>query len=208
MPPAREPLNHPTRRAWLQGVAWCWAWGCVGPARAEALPPGLSLAQALARPDHVLLMRHADAPGVGDPAGYRLDDCSTQRNLDAGGRRQAERIGHWLRAQGLPQAVLYSSAWCRCLDTARGLAMGAVQVEPSLNSFFDRPGQAAAQNRALKAFLARTLPAKGSRPLILVTHHVNILELVGENIAPGDMVLVSLGAAGEVSGYRRYPSPV
>jgi phosphohistidine phosphatase SixA len=72
------------------------------------------LSDLLKNPDHVLLMRHANAPGVGDPAGYKLQDCKTQRNLDARGREQAQRTGQWLRSQGVGNALVFSSAWCLC----------------------------------------------------------------------------------------------
>jgi hypothetical protein len=71
------------------------------------------LSDLLKKSDHVLLMRHALAPGVGDPAGYTLQECKTQRNLDSKGREQAHRIGQWLNAQGVKEAMVFSSAWCR-----------------------------------------------------------------------------------------------
>ena len=81
---------------------------------------------ALREGGHVALMRHAIAPGVGDPAGFRLDDCTTQRKLSAQGRAQARAIGERFRANGIATAAVFSSQWCRCLDTARELALGEV----------------------------------------------------------------------------------
>ncbi|MES2818904.1 MAG: histidine phosphatase family protein, partial [Pseudomonadota bacterium] len=78
----------------------------------------------------VLLMRHAQAPGLGDPAGFRLDDCSTQRNLDAAGRRQAQAWGQQLRLQRIERPRLFSSCWCRALETTRELGLGTVQPMP------------------------------------------------------------------------------
>ncbi|MCK6409580.1 MAG: histidine phosphatase family protein, partial [Thauera sp.] len=78
-----------------------------------------ALWKALREGGHVALMRHAVAPGVGDPPGFRLDDCATQRNLSAAGRRQAQAIGERFRANGIATAAVFSSQWCRCLDTAR-----------------------------------------------------------------------------------------
>lgn len=166
-----------------------------------------SLAQRLAGADYVLMMRHADAPGVGDPAGYTLADCGSQRNLGERGRRQAVAIGDWLRAQGVTDAAVYTSPWCRCKDTAQGLALGNYQVEPALGSFFETPAQAAAQTRELSQFLARTLPGKGARALILVTHHVNIREFVAENVGTGDMVLVRVNRRGEYISHTRHRAP-
>ena len=165
------------------------------------------LAERLADGRHVLLMRHAYAPGVGDPAGYALDRCDTQRQLDAQGRAQAVRIGRWLGEQGVARARVLSSIWCRCRQTAELLALGPVEIEPSLASFFDQPGRAAASNRALQNFIAGNLRARPTQPLILVTHHVNIREFMGRDIGSGDMVLVRVDSQGRMLDYRLYPSP-
>src|SRR5437868_6308691 len=85
----------------------------------------------------VLLIRHAEAPGVGDPPGFRLGDCATQRNLSEKGRAQAGSIGDALRRRGVPVAKVLTSQWCRCRDTARLLDVGPVEDAPALNSFFD-----------------------------------------------------------------------
>lgn len=165
------------------------------------------LADALASGQYVLMMRHAEAPGIGDPAGYSLEDCSTQRNLGEGGRRQAASTGEWLRRQGINRAMVYSSPWCRCKDTAQSLNLGDYVVEPALGSFFDSPRQAKLQTQALSAFIARTLAVKGPQAVILVTHHVNIREFVGENIGSGDMVLVRVGPDGQYISQRLVSSP-
>jgi len=165
------------------------------------------LGQALEGPRHVLLMRHAYAPGVGDPPGYRLDDCSTQRNLDEQGRAQARRNGDWLRQQGVRSARVFSSIWCRCRDSADALSFGTVTTEASLASFFDSPGRAQASNAALAAFIARAVTEKGQHALILVTHHVNIREYMGRDIGSGDMVLVQVDASGRPLRSVVHPSP-
>ncbi len=87
----------------------------------------------------ILMVRHAYTPGSGDPYNFKIGDCSTQRNLSESGRRQAKQIGQWLRNQGISKARVYSSQWCRCLETARLLNLGKVIELPALNSFFDRP---------------------------------------------------------------------
>jgi phosphohistidine phosphatase SixA len=165
------------------------------------------LSDRLSTDRYVLLMRHALAPGVGDPPGYSLARCESQRILNDEGKRQAVRIGQWLRSQGIAQASVYTSAWCRCTQTAELLGLGPVVVEPSLASFFDEPHLAAAQNKKLQAFIAQALRAKKDRALILVTHHVNILEFMGQNIGSGDMVLAHVNAQGRLLDYKRYPSP-
>ena len=165
------------------------------------------LSEALKKSDHVLLMRHALAPGVGDPEGYTLQDCKTQRNLDATGRAQAKKIGQWLKAQGVREALVFSSAWCRCKETAERLDFGTPVHEPSLNSFFDDMRQGPQSKLSLQKFIAAQLKTKGSKALILVTHHVNIAEFMGENVGSGDMVLVKVNASGQLLSAKIYPSP-
>ncbi|MEY4266765.1 MAG: hypothetical protein RIS90_1300 [Pseudomonadota bacterium] len=165
------------------------------------------LADKLRAGDHVLLMRHAEAPGVGDPPNLRLGDCSTQRNLDAAGRQQARAVGAWLKQQGVTEATLFTSPWCRCQDTARLLDLGPAVNEASLASFFNDPQLASASTTALRAFVAEKLRAKTGSALILVTHHVNIRDLVGENVASGEMVLARVDRQGRVLGYQRLRAP-
>jgi len=173
-----------------------------------ALPVQASdLSKKLRSSGYVLLMRHASAPGVGDPPNYTLDDCKTQRNLDAKGRRQAVVVGDWLRKQGVQSASVFSSIWCRCKDTASLLGFDAYRVEPALGSFFDEMAKAPESNRALQRLIADNLRAKGERALILVTHHVNILEFAGENVASGDLVLVKVDASGNRLSHKVIPRP-
>jgi broad specificity phosphatase PhoE len=153
----------------------------------------LSLAEA-AKPGRVLLLRHAQAPGFGDPPNFELSDCATQRNLDAGGRAQATGLGRRLAAAGVAGALVYSSQWCRCLETARLLALGPVEELPALNSFFGRPEERDAKIAALRAFL-ETLPPDGP-PVVLVTHHVTIGALTGLSAASGGGVILALNGTG------------
>ena len=148
-----------------------------------------ALLALLHRPGHVLVMRHADAPGIGDPAGMRLEDCSTQRNLSADGRRQAAAAGTLLRSAGIAQAEVHSSQWCRCLDTARLLGLGKTRALPLLNSFFSRAGEGKAQTGALQGWLVSRKPGL---PLILVTHQVNITALTGIYPETGELILLQL----------------
>ena len=165
------------------------------------------LSELLKKPDHVLLMRHAIAPGIGDPAGYKLQDCKTQRNLDATGRAQAQKTGQWLKDQGVGNALVFSSAWCRCKETAENLAFGTPALEASLNSFFDDMRQGPQSNANLQKFIANQLKAKGDKALVLVTHQVNMTEFTGATVGSGDMVLVKVNAAGKMISFKVYPSP-
>jgi len=162
-----------------------------------------TLAEQLQSPDYVLLMRHALAPGFGDPANFSVNDCSTQRNLNEVGRAQARSTGQWLREQGVRSARVYASPWCRCQDTARELGYGKHQVEAALGSFFQDMQQAQATTLKLQQFIAQQLPSKGQHALILVTHHVNIQDFVGENVGSGEMVLVKVDATGRAVSHRR-----
>lgn len=179
----------------------CVAWTCASFANAT------ELSDLLKRSDHVLLMRHALAPGVGDPAGYKLDDCKTQRNLDSQGRAQAQKTGQWLKAQGVQDALVFTSAWCRCKETADKLGLSVPVQETSLNSFFDDMRQGPQSNVRLQKFIAAQLKSKGDKALILVTHHVNIAELMGENVGSGDMVLVKVNSQGQRISHKVFPSP-
>jgi len=165
------------------------------------------LSESLKKSDSVLLMRHALAPGIGDPAGYKLQDCKSQRNLDATGRAQAQKTGQWLKAQGVGNALVFTSAWCRCKETAENLAFGTPVLEPSLNSFFDDMRQGPQSNVNLQKFIVGQLKSKGDKALILVTHHVNIVEFTGENVGSGDMVLAKVNSAGKLVSFKIYPNP-
>lgn len=165
------------------------------------------LADKLKQPGYALLMRHALAPGIGDPPGFTVADCASQRNLSADGRAQAARIGQWLRQQGVTGAQVLTSPWCRCTETAQLLGLADAAVEPALASFFDEPGRASEFTQRLQLRLALASQTKGDHALVLVTHHVNILAYVGENVGSGDMVLVQFDAQGKLRKAKRYPSP-
>ena len=166
-----------------------------------------SLANDLQDGQHVLLMRHADAPGYGDPAGYVISQCSSQRNLGDYGKKQAKAIGTWLSSQGIQKADVFSSPWCRCLDTANLLNKGPIKIEPSLSSFFDNMSLEKRQTKELEAFIKSELAKPSKAPLILVTHHVNIQAYTGKVVGVGDMVLVRVNKNGEYLSHTIYPSP-
>ena len=201
-PPRLLPLNVKNSVLRCVGVALV-----IGLSLIASGAQGSDLSDRLKSNRHVLLMRHAYAPGVGDPPGYSLNRCETQRTLNDEGMAQATRIGQWLRAQGVTQAQVLSSVWCRCQQTAERLNLGPVRVEPALASFFDDPSQAAPRQEALERLVAQSLAAKGDQALILVTHHVNIRAYVGRDIGSGDMVLAQVNPQGRVIGHTLYPSP-
>jgi phosphohistidine phosphatase SixA len=144
---------------------------------------------------YAVMLRHATAPGVGDPENFRLGDCATQRNLSDEGRAQARRLGERLRAQGIASAEVYSSQWCRCLETAELLDLGPVEQLPALNSFFSRPADRASTLEALRRFLADL--AEDGPPVILVTHQVTISALTGRGAASGEAVVLEVDGTGQ-----------
>jgi phosphohistidine phosphatase SixA len=166
-----------------------------------------SLVDNLQDGQHVLLMRHADAPGYGDPAGYVIGQCSTQRNLGDYGKKQSIAIGAWLTKQGIQKADVFSSPWCRCIDTANLLNKGSAIIEPSLGSFFDNMSLEKRQTKALEIFIKNELAKQSKAALILVTHHVNIQAYTGKVVGVGDMVLVKANKNGEYLSHTIYLSP-
>jgi phosphohistidine phosphatase SixA len=166
-----------------------------------------NLATDLSDGQHVLLMRHADAPGYGDPIGYRIDQCSTQRNLGDFGKNQAVLIGEWLKKQGITSAELISSPWCRCIDTAKLLGKGPVQISTVIGSFFDDMSLEKQQTKQLEQLIQNKLSDNNTTPVILVTHHVNIQAYTGKVVNVGDMVLVKVNKNGQYLSHQIYPSP-
>ncbi|GAB3550254.1 hypothetical protein GCM10027343_33140 [Noviherbaspirillum agri] len=163
---------------------------------------------ALKNGGHVVLIRHAvTEPRIGDPPGFRLGDCRTQRNLSAQGREDARRIGEAFRSRAIPVSDVLSSRWCRCLDTAR-LAFGRATPATMLDSMFndDDARRNEEKIRAVKAAVARR---SASGNLVLVTHNVNIRALTGVSPSSGEMVVVLPAADGEmkVVGRLHVPQP-
>ncbi|MBW4972054.1 histidine phosphatase family protein [Roseovarius mucosus] len=159
---------------------------------------------ALKAPGVVALMRHALAPGTGDPAAFRLRDCATQRNLDARGRAQAQETGAALRAAGVTFDHVWSSRWCRALDTAAFMEMGTVVEQPPLDSFYAGQGDPEGQTKATLEMI-ETLP-EAARVLI-VTHQVNITALTGLGVGSGEIIVTRRGAKGLIPVGRYMIAP-
>ena len=151
----------------------------------------------LKQPGHVVFMRHSDAPGsggYGDPPGYRLDDCATQRNLSDEGRAHARRTGEAFRKHGIAFDRVLTSPWCRCKETAQ-LALGKeAQIYAPLSNLVGRSEHRDEQVKALKAYLAGLQP---DTRVLFVTHGVVIGALTGVSPASGEMVIVKPGPGGE-----------
>ncbi|MDP3242881.1 MAG: histidine phosphatase family protein [Reyranella sp.] len=157
----------------------------------------------LRRPGSFALIRHATAPGTSDPAGFRLEDCATQRNLSAEGRAQSVRIGDLFRANGIAAAEVYSSQWCRCLDTASLMKLGEIRPQPLLNSFFQDRSRETAQIEALRQWIGRLDLA---RPTVFVTHQVVVTALSQIFPGSGEIVAMQRGADGRLTVQGRLPT--
>lgn len=169
----------------------------AGPAESDAVWRAMDDGAAV-------LMRHAEAPGGGDPPGFRLDDCATQRNLDEVGRDQARRIGQAFRERGIRVGRVLSSRWCRARDTAR-LAFGEPVHEVEIfDSFFGAP-----QRREVQTADARQLLRQWRGPgvLVVITHQVNITALTGVFPASGEAVVLDVRDADLPLRGRIRPAP-
>jgi phosphohistidine phosphatase SixA len=161
---------------------------------------------ALAKGGHVVLIRHGNAPPGygGDPPGFKISDCSTQRNLDEIGRQQARTLGEAFRQQGVRVDRTVSSPWCRCLETARLMAVG--EVESSWVLVPDMNPSATPRLSQLKTLVSDW---RGPGTLVLVTHALTVRPLVG--FLPGQADAVVLKPTGDsVRGFEfvgRIPGP-
>ncbi len=156
----------------------------AGPARADS---GVEAAWTVLSRGGIVLFRHANAPGGGDPEGMRLGDCTTQRNLDSEGRAQAGRIGDAFRTRGIAVDAVLVSQWCRTTETAAIAFPGRAKAEPAFNSFFGRPADGPAQTKAALAVLDAW---RGPGALVVTTHQVNITALTGIFPASGEGIVV------------------
>ena len=157
-----------------------------------------AFARAVRQGGCAVVMRHGQTvSGIGDPPGFSLDRCSSQRNLNDEGRVQARRIGEWFTSRGLRPTAVRSSAWCRCKDTAQ-LAFGSVDPWPPLNSTFNDAALSPAATALLRDAL-RQLPSQGFE--VWVTHQVNITARTGRYASSGEAFVVD--AAGAVRTQAR-----
>lgn len=134
-------------------------------------------------------MRHATAPGTGDPAAFRLGDCSTQRNLSPSGRDEARAIGARLQAAGITFAQILASEWCRTTETAELMGLGPVTAFPPANSFFSTRQDEPRQTRQMLDHLA-SLPDDDR--VLIVTHQVNITALTGIVPRSGEIIITRM----------------
>lgn len=137
---------------------------------------------------YTVMLRHALAPGTGDPPNFRLGDCTTQRNLSEAGRQQAIQIGAAFRQYQIPVDTVFSSQWCRCLETAELMNLGGVEPLPAINSFFQDSTTEPEQTDQVRQLILDRHDKTGVT--ILVTHQVNITAMTGIVPASGSMVVL------------------
>ena len=151
------------------------------------LAQALTLQQYVAQPERygpVVMLRHALAPGGGDPANFDVEDCSTQRNLNSVGRAQSQTLGQQLRVAGWKPEQVLSSPWCRCLETAELMNLGPVEVESGLASFFEGHVDQTATLARLDEVMVGI-----DRPTLMVTHFVVISAVTGLGVGSGEAVV-------------------
>ena len=140
--------------------------------------------------DKVIFLRHALAPGNGDPSNFDVNDCSTQRNLDQIGIIQSRRIGQSFKKKGIKFSKIYSSFWCRCKDTVINMEVGKFKTHMGLNSFYERHADKETTLRKLNNLIKSLNRSEG--PYLLVTHYVNILAFTGLSTSSGGIVAYNL----------------
>jgi phosphohistidine phosphatase SixA len=172
-------------------------WPAVCGALLVLLPPAAPANEALwsqlKKGGQIVLMRHAvTTPGVGDPPGFRLDDCVTQRNLTDAGREDAKRVGAAFRLRNIAVERVLTSPWCRCIETAN-LAFGKAEVSTALSNLFTHPENRDRQVREMHEMLA--VPRAGNR--VWISHGVTIAALTGVSLATAEMLIVTPQQGGE-----------
>lgn len=155
---------------------------------------------------YVLLMRHALAPGAGDPAYFRVGDCSTQRNLNDQGRQDARDIGQWIKRREVRILRVESSRWCRAKETAKLLGLGPVRLNKNLDSLFqDEDALNDPQTANIRKRIVSHRNTSGL--LIFVGHFVNISAVVGVSVDSGEGVLVRANSQGQIKVMGYSPTP-
>ncbi len=193
---AGDPVRAKSRVVLLTAIAWLM--GVAAPQVAEGSEQRAWDALAAGG---IVLFRHANAPGGGDPPGMRIGDCASQRNLDGSGRAQSRRIGAAFARRAIPVGAVLASQWCRTRETAALAFPGRAVDEPAFNSFFSDRSRGEVQTRAARRVLEEWA---GPGALVVVTHQVNITALTGIFPASGEgIVLERRGGDWAVAGRIR-----
>ena len=160
-----------------------------------------SLVESLSQNDKLIFIRHALAPGNGDPDNFDILDCSTQRNLDGVGRDQSKRLGKFFQINSIPINTVLSSEWCRCQETAK-LAFNKYDIFTALNSFYDPKFYKNKERQLdeLKNFI-HNLEEDGN--IVFVTHYVVIASMLGMGVSSGEIIVTDrdLNVIGNIEDY-------
>ena len=174
----------------MPGVLRAFLLAALAVLAAPALADEAAAWAALRAGGHVALIRHASTePGLGDPSGYRRDDCATQRNLSEQGRAESRRIGERFRREGIVLEKVYTSPWCRCRDTATE-AFGRADDWEALSSFFDEPHREPGLTERVKQRIGGYSTRRPRGAIVMVTHNVNIAALTKLSVGTGEVVVV------------------
>jgi broad specificity phosphatase PhoE len=168
----------------------CWFFViCMVPFQLlQAQTQFISLKDALETRGTVIFLRHALAPGFGDPTNFRIDDCATQRNLDLRGREQSKQIGNAFKSLDFATDTVHSSPWCRCLETAQLMDIGRVESFQGLGSFFEGHVDRRVTLKLLSDKLL-TISSRDETPAIMVTHQVVISAITKLVTSSGEAIL-------------------
>ena len=145
------------------------------------------IVEILKKNNNIIFIRHSLAPGSGDPRDINLNDCKTQRNLNSKGIRQSQKIGNFFKKNNIKAENIFSSEWCRCKDTAFH-AFENYKTFDALNSFYSEKFSKN-KNKQIKNLTKFISNWDNNSNLVLVTHYVVILELLGVGVGSGEIVI-------------------
>lgn len=154
--------------------------------------------------DNILFMRHTLAPGFGDPDAFDITQCSTQRNLDTWGRAQAIELGQAFEKSGVKFDAIFSSQWCRCMETAKLLSLGPVQAFSGLNSFFHGYAN---RNETLQKLEWRISSFNPEALHLMLTHQVSIKAVSQLNVSSGEWAAYNFQTKRAVKLQTSWKSP-
>lgn len=178
-------LPESYKMLWRRLLLVSFIWLGVGQSLFANSQPVSITAQLYEIDANVLFIRHAIAPGFGDPEKFVIDQCNTQRNLDDVGRAQAKLLGLQFKQVGLMFDQVYSSYWCRCFETSQILNLGAVERFAGLNSFFQRHSD---RTKILALLQKKLVGLDPNKLTLMVTHQVVIQAITGISLPSGGVV--------------------
>ena len=146
-----------------------------------------NIVEILKKNNNIIFIRHSLAPGSGDPENINLKDCKTQRNLNSEGIKQSKKIGNFFKKNDIKVEHVFSSEWCRCKDTAFH-AFNSYKTFDALNSFYSEKFYKN-KNKQIKSLKKFINGWDNNSNLVLVTHYVVILELLGIAAGSGEIII-------------------